>query len=398
MHINFIRHIVLWVSVTGILFGMAGTAYTETGNIDPTDKYAYSENAGLTVPVTVNDGTDDSTPYNLSVTVTEKIADAPEITGQNPLSALRETGLTITLSDLTVTPNSDKVWPDDFILRVLDGENHTHSGNTLTPSAGFAGSLTVPVSVSDGMNQSNVFDLTVTVAARSDSKHITGTVTYNGSGMSGLTVTAVNRDIRETRSDDTDADGAFDISLSGGKWQMQATQQDNADWVSPEPATVSFANDNSGETENLTVTLQTRIVRMTGRVIPPTGDTGLGEGVTMNVFNSDTQFSRHFYPDADGTFSFPVPAGSYELSVRPDPLTYPGYAGARVPLTRIRADTDLGDIRLSARTALLGGTVTDDGGQGVPGIPVDVWQPDGEWFSTDTDTGGGYGFSLPPGT
>jgi|GEM_PF-3285273 len=372
-----------------------GDNYTRSGNtVTPVTGFTGK----LTVPVTVNDEIDDSISYNLTVTVTEKIADAPEITGQNPLPALRETTLTVTLSDLTVTPNSEKPWPDDFILKALDGENYTHSGNTLTPAPGFVGDLTVPVNVSDGVNESNVFDLTVAVEARTDSKQITGTVTYNGSGMSGLTVTAVNQDIGETRSDTTDAGGKFDIAGSGGRWQVRVTQKDDADWVSPEPATVSFANDNSSETEDLTVILETRVVRMTGRVLPPTGDTGLGEDITMNVFNSDTRFSYDFYPGADGTFSFPVPAGSYEMSIRPDPLTYPGYAGVRIPLTRISTDTDLGDIRLSARTALLSGTVTDGSGQGVPGIPVDVWQPGGEWFSTDTDAGGGYGFSLPPGT
>jgi len=324
---------------------------------------------------------------------------SPGIIGQNPLSVLAETPLTITLNDLLVEEDSDSTFPDDFTLSVRDGKYYIRSETTVTPSAGFFGELSVPVTVSDGENTSDVFHLTVTVAAEVTPKTVSGTVSVSEAGQPGLTVTAFSPDTGASASGITDADGKFEIKVSGGKWRVSVTQQDDADWVSPEPASVLFSDDGSDETESLSVALQTRIARITGRVLPPEGDTGISERVVVSIFNSDTQFAYDLIPGQDGRFfSFPVPPGTYDLSVKPDPETYPNYAGIRIPLTRIRTDTDLGDIRLVERKAVLSGTVTDDGGQGVSGIPVDIWQPGGEWFSATTDSGGAYSISLTSGT
>jgi len=48
-------------------------------------------------------------------------------------------------------------------LTVLQGSNYTVSGTTITPATDFTGSLTVAVQVSDGANNSNIFNATVTV-------------------------------------------------------------------------------------------------------------------------------------------------------------------------------------------------------------------------------------------
>ncbi|QTA84768.1 hypothetical protein [Desulfonema magnum] len=371
-----------------------GTGYTHSAN---TVIPLSGVTGVLTVPVTVNDGIADSDPYNLSVTVTGETANAPEITGQSSLSLVRDTELTLTLDDLTVTPGSADA--EDVMLILGEGENYTLRGNTVVPDPGFSGTLTIPVTVSDGTG-STVSFVTITVESeRTDAKTLTGTVkTDDGTGMSGLIVTAVNADIGETRSGVTGAGGAFSVAVSCGTWKVEVTQADDADWAAPEAETVSFANDNGTDTEDLDIILETRIARLTGKVLPPEGDTGLGEGVTMNVFCSDTQFSRDFHPDADGAFSFPVPAGTYEVTVLPDPLEYPKYGRAEVSLTRAEGDTDLGDVRLAARSAVLSGTVRDDGGQGIPGIPVNVWRTRGESFSVTTGTDGGYEISLVPGT
>ena len=94
-------------------------------------------NGTLTVPVLVNDGTADSEVVDLAVTVTA-VNDAPVITGQNPLSTAEETDLTITLNDLTVD-DPDNTYPTGFSLTVQDGNDYTHTGNTITPAADFNG-------------------------------------------------------------------------------------------------------------------------------------------------------------------------------------------------------------------------------------------------------------------
>ncbi len=86
----------------------------------------------------------------------------PVITGQVPLSTPQNTELTLVLGNLTVT-DPDNAYPADFTLNVQTGANYTVSGATITPATGFAGALTVPVTVNDGSANSAVFNVTVSV-------------------------------------------------------------------------------------------------------------------------------------------------------------------------------------------------------------------------------------------
>ncbi len=131
-------------------------------------------NGLLSVPVRVNDGQSDSQVFNLRVRVTAT-NDVPVITGQkpDPLTTPEETPLTITLGHLTVN-DPDNQYPDDFTLRVLDGDNYSRNGNIITPAADFNGLLSVPVRVNDGQSDSQVFNLRVRVTATNDAPVITG--------------------------------------------------------------------------------------------------------------------------------------------------------------------------------------------------------------------------------
>ena len=72
--------------------------------------------------------------------------------------------LEIVLEDLVVT-DPDNVYPADFTLTVQTGDNYTFTDNTVTPDPGFVGVLTVPVIVNDGTDDSEEFDLSVSVGA-----------------------------------------------------------------------------------------------------------------------------------------------------------------------------------------------------------------------------------------
>jgi hypothetical protein len=140
-----------------------GENYTRTDNtITPVTDF----NGDLTVPVSVNDGLADSEVFNLTVSVTP-VNDVPVITDQSALSTAEETALAIALTDLTVT-DPDNTYPDDFTLSVQDGDNYTHSDNSITPVENFVGDLTVPVTVNDGSADSEVFNLVVSVDAVND--------------------------------------------------------------------------------------------------------------------------------------------------------------------------------------------------------------------------------------
>ena len=91
------------------------------------------------MPVFVNDGTDNSNTFNLTVSVIPS-SDIPLITGQLLLSTPEETALTIILDDLLVS-DVDNVYPDDFTLIVGDGNNYDRSGATITPNENYNGNL-----------------------------------------------------------------------------------------------------------------------------------------------------------------------------------------------------------------------------------------------------------------
>jgi hypothetical protein len=183
-----------------------GDNYTRNGNaITPVIDF----NGNLTVPVTVNDGADNSAPFNLTVSVTPE-NDIPVITGQVALSTPEETALTIELANLTVT-DPDNAYPADFTLIVQNGTNYTRSGNTITPVADFNGDLTVPVIVSDGTANSNIFNLTVSVTGDNDPPLITAQVPLSTPEETALMIVLANLTV-------TDPDNTYpdDFTLSVG--------------------------------------------------------------------------------------------------------------------------------------------------------------------------------------
>ncbi len=136
----------------------AGANYTVSGyTITP----ALNFNGTLNIPVTVNDGVSTSAPFNFQIQVGDS-NDPPVITGQLSLSTNEETPITITLPNLTVT-DPDNPYPTGFSLEISAGNNYTFQGASITPAPNYVGTLTVPVRVSDGVNFSPTFNLSIQV-------------------------------------------------------------------------------------------------------------------------------------------------------------------------------------------------------------------------------------------
>ncbi len=87
---------------------------------------------------------------------------APIIIGQKPLGTPAGAPLTITLDDLLVS-DLDNTYPAGFSLTINNGLNYEHNGNTITPVTGFVGVLAVPVSINDGIADSQEFSLQIAV-------------------------------------------------------------------------------------------------------------------------------------------------------------------------------------------------------------------------------------------
>jgi hypothetical protein len=118
--------------------------------------------------VTDNVSAIDEESFTLRV---NQVNDAPQITAQAALSTDEDIDITVTLADLTVT-DVDNTYPDDFTLTVDDGAYYTHSGNVISPEANWSGTLTVPVTVSDGALTDD-WDLSITVDPVNDVPYFT---------------------------------------------------------------------------------------------------------------------------------------------------------------------------------------------------------------------------------
>ena len=90
--------------------------------------------------------------------------DAPVIEDQEAIATGIGEPVVLDTSVLVISdPDVDPQYHVSYELSVYGGNNYTYVDGVLTPHDGFTGTLTVPVSVSDGAAQSPTFDLSITV-------------------------------------------------------------------------------------------------------------------------------------------------------------------------------------------------------------------------------------------
>jgi hypothetical protein len=134
-----------------------GSNYTVAGTtVTPVANY----NGTLIVPVAAWDGTVESQQFLLSVQVMP-VNDAPVITAQaHALNTVEDSIIQLSINDVI----SYDVDGDPVTLRVKNGNNYSVSGTVVTPTPLYHGTLTVPVTVWDGIAESQVFNLSINVA------------------------------------------------------------------------------------------------------------------------------------------------------------------------------------------------------------------------------------------
>ena len=126
-----------------------------------------------TITYTVDDFAGNSTVATRTVIVQAPSGgDAPVIRGQVPLQTLEDQLIVIDIDDLIVDyPDNN---PANLNVIIHDGEFYTYSGTTVAPSADFYGDLAVPITVTDGVLESAVFPLTITVTPVNDPPSVNG--------------------------------------------------------------------------------------------------------------------------------------------------------------------------------------------------------------------------------
>ncbi|MFW5877627.1 MAG: putative Ig domain-containing protein, partial [bacterium] len=99
----------------------------------------------------------------------------PEITGQKTVTIAEDQSRTLSLDDLTII-EPEKA-PADLSLIVMNGSNYSVNGTAISPSENYNGQLTVPVKISGGGKESDVFNLIVEVTAVNDKPVINAQLT-----------------------------------------------------------------------------------------------------------------------------------------------------------------------------------------------------------------------------
>ncbi len=100
----------------------------------------------------------------------------PSITGTSTaISTPEESSFALIVDNLTID-DPDNQSPGDFSIIVFDGDNYTVTGNEIIPDADFNGTLTIPIEVNDGIDTSDIFEITIEVTPVNDIPVITGTI------------------------------------------------------------------------------------------------------------------------------------------------------------------------------------------------------------------------------
>ncbi len=138
----------------------SGDNYTLSGTtIIPAPNFSGT----LIAPVSVTDGFANSNVVNILVTVTP-VNDVPVLTAAVPQTINEDTQITLTTAMISAADSDG----DSLTVVVDSGANYTVSGTTVIPDANFNGTLTVPLSVNDGLATSNTMNMTITVTPVND--------------------------------------------------------------------------------------------------------------------------------------------------------------------------------------------------------------------------------------
>ncbi|MGF1510560.1 MAG: Ig-like domain-containing protein [Myxococcota bacterium] len=107
-----------------------------------------------------------TSPLFILVVSVEPVNDPPVITAQTPLSVLEDQSLRLTVEDLAIEDIDGPA--GSLSIRVEPGPNYTAQGNLVTPAADFAGTLSVIVVANDGLDDSEPFEVLVSVIPSPD--------------------------------------------------------------------------------------------------------------------------------------------------------------------------------------------------------------------------------------
>jgi hypothetical protein len=238
-------------------------------------------------------------------------------------------------------------------------------------------------------------------------KVVTGTVETNtGDPVQRALVLAHRLDKGGRVGTLSDPAGGYELRLSDGLWALTvkaiSTTVPSA-WVYPDPPQlVHFQHTPDPEHKQVDFTVLTADAHVVGAVgLPGGGTAALPFTVTVSLHNDEGIGRQAVVTFTTGSASVPfniaVPHGGYKVWVTPENPRYMGPVVGPIWVPP-HGVYDLGMLTLLERDALITGTVTDEGGAGVAGIPVSAWRPGAPGGARGlTDPGGQYALPVVAG-
>ncbi|MFA5107658.1 MAG: VCBS repeat-containing protein [Patescibacteria group bacterium] len=241
-------------------------------------------------------------------------------------------------------------------------------------------------------------------------KKVNGTVRYNTGQLvtTGAEVNANKQGGGGGKNASVGADGTFEIFLSGGTWEIrpncgwdQETQQQRVcNWTyNGQGELVQFADNDTTETKNVTLTVTKTDAIVKGRVKLPNGNWMNGGGVNLQQGQGQGMGTGI---NNDGRFLANVTAGTYQLTINADNQN-PDMARYYLPTMTVTVTTDqtldLGTLTMQQKTSRITGKVTlVDSGDPVEGLRLNCWTRNGSgWGQTTTVADGSFTIWLAPG-
>ncbi len=262
------------VDPNGIILG--GSNDSRTINITP----AEDANGSATIIVQVDDGQATvSESFSLTVNAAN---DAPIITGQSILTIPENTTITLVLNDFTVT-DVDNDFPDGFSITINDGTNYTVNGNDVTPDTGFTGNLTAPIVINDGIDNSPVFDVIITVEGGELNVDISGAPLANGSIVNFDDIPVGAEDSRELVITNTGSIplNITEILIDGNDFRLNSPLPDPVAPLATTTLSITFRPESIGpKTATLTIRSESAADFMV-----TLSASGLSEAPPLEIFN-----------------------------------------------------------------------------------------------------------------
>jgi hypothetical protein len=240
-----------------------------------------------------------------------------------------------------------------------------------------------------------------TLTFRAPPKVVTGAVETNtGTPVLDAQVVAHRLDKGGRARTLSDASGSYRLDLSDGLWALTVkpiSTTTPSDWVYPNPPQlVHFEHTSEPEHKQVDFIVVRADARVSGTVELPGGGVPTFT-VTVSLHDDEGIGARTTISPTDGSLNIGVPNGGYKVWVTPKDA---GYVGPVVEPIRVLPNTayDLGTLTLIERDAIITGTVTDEGGTGVGGVPISARRPGAPGGARSvTGPGGEYTLSVAAG-